>query len=98
MGEGIIEATITQILKSVGASVEQDETIFEIATDKVDSEITAPESGVITEILVQEGDVVKIGSLLAMLQTEGEEEDNATNRRRRRRYQSNGCRDRNSKN
>ncbi len=75
MGEGIIEATITQILKSVGASVEQDETIFEIATDKVDSEITAPESGVITEILVQEGDVVKIGSLLAMLQTEGEEED-----------------------
>ncbi len=47
MGEGVIEATITQILATPGTEVEEDDSILEIATDKVDSEIPAPENGVI---------------------------------------------------
>lgn len=74
MGEGVIEATITQILATPGTEVEEDDSILEIATDKVDSEIPAPENGVISEILVNEGDVVKVGQLIAILKTEGGEE------------------------
>lgn len=74
MGEGVIEATITQILATPGTEVEEDDSILEIATDKVDSEIPAPENGVISEILVNEGDIVKVGQLIAILKTEGGEE------------------------
>lgn len=73
MGEGVIEATITQILAKVGAEVEEDDSIIEIATDKVDSEIPAPENGIISELFVNEGDTVKVGQLIAKLKTDGEE-------------------------
>jgi 2-oxoglutarate dehydrogenase E2 component (dihydrolipoamide succinyltransferase) len=73
MGESIMEATILKWVKNVGDSVEADETILEIATDKVDSEVPSPVSGVISKILFQENDVVEIGKVIAMIATEGEE-------------------------
>ncbi len=72
MGESIVEATILKWVKQVGDTVEEDETILEIATDKVDSEVPSPVSGVISEILFQENDVVEIGKVLAIISTEGE--------------------------
>ena len=75
MGEGIIEATITKLLKNVGDSVEEEDSIMEIATDKVDSEIPAPASGVIAKILFEEGDVPKVGDLVAIITTDGESID-----------------------
>lgn len=73
MGESIMEATILKWVKQVGDSVEEDETILEIATDKVDSEIPSPVDGVITEIKFKEDDVVEVGKVIAIIQTEGEE-------------------------
>jgi 2-oxoglutarate dehydrogenase E2 component (dihydrolipoamide succinyltransferase) len=70
MGESIIEATILKWHKKVGDRVEQDETILEIATDKVDSEVPSPASGVITELLYVENDVVAVGKVIAMIATE----------------------------
>jgi len=72
MGESIVEATILKWVKNVGDSVEADETILEIATDKVDSEVPSPSAGVITEILFQEDEVVEVGKVLAMISTDGE--------------------------
>jgi 2-oxoglutarate dehydrogenase E2 component (dihydrolipoamide succinyltransferase) len=69
MGEGIIEATITRWLKKVGETIEEDESIVEIATDKVDSEIPASVSGVLSEIKYNEGDVVAIGEVIALMTT-----------------------------
>ncbi|WP_372751201.1 dihydrolipoamide acetyltransferase family protein [Labilibaculum sp.] len=73
MGEGITEATITQFLKKVGDYVEEDDSIMEIATDKVDSEIPAPQSGTLIEFLFEEGDTPKVGDVVAIIATEGEE-------------------------
>ncbi len=73
MGESIMEATILKWVKQVGDTVEIDETILEIATDKVDSEIPSPVAGTIAEILFQEDDVVEIGKVIAIIATEGEE-------------------------
>ena len=70
MGEGIIEATLTKWLVKEGQQVDEDQSIVEIATDKVDSEIPAPKSGIIQKILVVEGSVPKIGDTIAILQTE----------------------------
>lgn len=72
MGESIIEATILKWVKKVGDTVKADETILEIATDKVDSEIPSPTSGVISEILFPEDSVVAVGSIIAIISTEGE--------------------------
>ena len=72
MGESIIEATILNWVKNVGDSVELDETILEIATDKVDSEIPSPVAGVISQILFQVNDVVEVGKVIAIIATEGE--------------------------
>jgi len=72
MGESIVEATILKWVKNVGDSVEADETILEIATDKVDSEVPSPSAGVITEIMFKEDDVVEVGKVLAMISTDGE--------------------------
>ena len=78
MGEGVIEATITKWMVNVGDSVEEDDTLVEVATDKVDSEIPAPESGIVKEILLKEGDIPKIGTPLLILETENEElQDNS---------------------
>ena len=73
MGESIMEATILKWVKQVGDKVEEDETILEIATDKVDSEIPSPVDGIIKEILFKEDDVVEVGKLIAIIQTEGDE-------------------------
>ncbi len=67
MGEGIVEATITKWLKKEGEKTNEDETIVEIATDKVDSEIPAPKAGIIEKILLPEGSVAKVGQVIAIL-------------------------------
>lgn len=72
MGESISEATILNWLKNVGDTVEEDETILEVATDKVDSEVPAPCSGVITEIRCQANEVVKIGRVIAIIDADTE--------------------------
>jgi 2-oxoglutarate dehydrogenase E2 component (dihydrolipoamide succinyltransferase) len=74
MGEGIIEATILNWVKKVGDTVAFDDTIVEIATDKVDSEIPSPVDGKITEIKFKENDVVAVGEVLALIEIEGEED------------------------
>jgi 2-oxoglutarate dehydrogenase E2 component (dihydrolipoamide succinyltransferase) len=73
MGESIIEATILNWVKKEGDTVSVDETILEIATDKVDSEIPSPVDGKILQILYKEDDVVEIGKVIAIIGTEGEE-------------------------
>lgn len=72
MGESIIEATILKWVKQVGEKVSVDDTILEVATDKVDSEIPSPVEGVITEILFPEESVVEVGKVIAIIATEGE--------------------------
>jgi len=67
MGESIFEGTITKWLKSKGERVERDEPLFEISTDKIDSEIPAPASGVIRDILVKEGQTVQINTVVAVI-------------------------------
>jgi len=73
MGESIMEATIIKWVKNVGDTVEADETILEIATDKVDSEVPSPVSGTIAKILFGEDDTVAVGNVIAVIATEGEE-------------------------
>jgi pyruvate dehydrogenase E2 component (dihydrolipoamide acetyltransferase) len=67
MGESIVEGTLTRWLKKVGEKVERDEPLFEISTDKVDTEIPAPEAGVLTEILVAEGNTVAINTVVGRI-------------------------------
>jgi pyruvate dehydrogenase E2 component (dihydrolipoamide acetyltransferase) len=67
MGESIVEGTLTRWLKKVGDKVERDEPLFEISTDKVDTEIPAPEAGVLSEILVQEGATVAINTVVGRI-------------------------------
>jgi 2-oxoglutarate dehydrogenase E2 component (dihydrolipoamide succinyltransferase) len=71
MGESIMEATILKWLKQPGDAVKQDETILEIATDKVDSEVPSITEGIIEEVLFQVNDVVPIGSVIARIRTNG---------------------------
>ncbi len=68
MGESISEATIISWLKNVGDYVEAEETILEVATDKVDSEVPAPISGIITEIRFHKDAVVEVGTVLALIE------------------------------
>jgi pyruvate dehydrogenase E2 component (dihydrolipoamide acetyltransferase) len=70
MGESIAEGTVSTWLKKVGDSVERDEPIMEISTDKVDAEIPSPAAGVLVEILVNEGETVEVGSVVAFIETE----------------------------
>ncbi|MEE8199091.1 MAG: dihydrolipoamide acetyltransferase family protein [Thermoplasmata archaeon] len=74
MGETIIEGTILVWLKAEGERVEADEPLLEIETEKVDSELPAPASGVLQEILVGEGETVEVGTVLAVIATEVEVE------------------------
>jgi len=67
MGESIVEGTLTRWLKKPGEQVERDEPLFEISTDKVDTEIPSPAAGVLSEILVQEGTTVAINSIVARI-------------------------------
>jgi 2-oxoglutarate dehydrogenase E2 component (dihydrolipoamide succinyltransferase) len=70
MGESVAEATITNWLKKVGETIEMDEAVLEIATDKVDSEVPSEVSGVLTEILFNVDDVVQVGQTIAIIETE----------------------------
>ncbi|HUQ14418.1 MAG TPA: dihydrolipoamide acetyltransferase family protein [Gemmatimonadales bacterium] len=70
MGESIAEGTLSRWIKKVGEAVKRDEPIFEISTDKVDAEIPAPSAGVLTEILVQEGQTVPVQTVVAKIDTE----------------------------
>ena len=67
MGESITEGTITKWLKKVGESVQRDEPLFEISTDKVDAEIPSPVAGILTEIKVPEGATVGINTVVAVI-------------------------------
>src|SRR5207249_7289548 len=63
MGVSVSEGTVTKWAKQVGEQIEADETLLEISTDKVDTEVPSPASGVISEILVQEGETVEVGTV-----------------------------------
>jgi len=67
MGESIAEGTIVRWMKKVGDSIDRDEPLFEISTDKVDAEIPSPAAGVLTEIKVQEGETVAVNSVVATI-------------------------------
>src|SRR6185436_18789734 len=67
MGVSVSEGTITKWLKQQGEQVEADEALLEISTDKVDTEVPSPGSGVLSEILVQEGQTVDVGTVLARI-------------------------------
>jgi pyruvate dehydrogenase E2 component (dihydrolipoamide acetyltransferase) len=77
MGESIAEGTIVRWMKKVGDSVDRDEPLFEISTDKVDAEIPAPAAGVLTAIKVKEGETVAVNSVVAVIGTAGEAKDAA---------------------
>ncbi len=72
MGESIAEGTIVRWIKKVGDSIDRDEPLFEISTDKVDAEIPSPAAGVLTEIKVKEGETVPVNSVVATIGTAGE--------------------------
>jgi 2-oxoglutarate dehydrogenase E2 component (dihydrolipoamide succinyltransferase) len=72
MGESVAEATILKWLKKEGDKIEADEMVLEIATDKVDTEIPAPSAGILSKRLFEEGQVVKVGEVIALIAAEGE--------------------------
>ncbi len=71
MGESLQEGTITKWLKKIGDVVERDEMILEISTDKVDTEVPSPVSGILADILVQEGETVEVGVVIAKISSDG---------------------------
>jgi pyruvate dehydrogenase E2 component (dihydrolipoamide acetyltransferase) len=71
MGVSVSEGTITKWLKSEGEHIARDEALLEISTDKVDTEVPSPAEGVVTQILVQEGETVEVGTVLAVIAPEG---------------------------
>ena len=71
MGESIAEGTLTRWLKQIGETVERDEDLFEISTDKVDADIPSPVAGTLVEILVEEGATVEVNTVVARIDTEG---------------------------
>jgi len=77
MGESVMEGTVIEWAKNVGDKVEVDETLLEIATDKVDTEVPSPEAGVLVEILVEADETVEVGQPIAIIDTEGETSDSS---------------------
>ena len=71
MGESIVEGTLTKWLKKPGERVERDEPLFEISTDKVDTEIPSPAAGVLKEVLVEEGKTVGINTVVGRIDEAG---------------------------
>jgi 2-oxoglutarate dehydrogenase E2 component (dihydrolipoamide succinyltransferase) len=69
MGESVMEGTVIEWTKSVGDEVEEDETLLEIATDKVDTEVPSPQAGTLLEILVDEGETIEVGQTIAVIGT-----------------------------
>ncbi|MFD2203381.1 dihydrolipoamide acetyltransferase family protein [Shivajiella indica] len=78
MGESIIEGTILTWLKKEGDSIEQDESVLEVATDKVDTEVPATHGGILKKILAKEGEVVAVGAPIAIIETEEESHDDSS--------------------
>src|SRR5438874_2671356 len=70
LGETVTEGTITKWFKQVGEKVDADEPLFEVSTDKVDSEVPAPQAGYLSEIVVPEGETVPVGARLAVISEE----------------------------
>jgi 2-oxoglutarate dehydrogenase E2 component (dihydrolipoamide succinyltransferase) len=70
LGETVTEGTVMKWFKALGENVERDEPLFEISTDKVDSEVPSPAAGVLSEILVPEGETVEVGTVLAVVASE----------------------------
>jgi pyruvate/2-oxoglutarate dehydrogenase complex dihydrolipoamide acyltransferase (E2) component len=83
LGESVTEGTVTRWLKQEGDTVEQDEPLLEVSTDKVDTEIPSPAAGVLKKIIAQEDDTVEVGGELAVIGDGGEapEEKSAARRR-----------------
>ncbi|GHC63332.1 dihydrolipoamide acetyltransferase family protein [Ulvibacter litoralis] len=77
MGESVAEATLTNWLKNVGDTIEADEAVLEIATDKVDSEVPSEVDGVLVERLFEVDDVIQVGQTIAIIETEGDVETDA---------------------
>lgn len=75
LGESIIEATITRWIKQPGDTIEEDDAIVEIATDKVDSEIPSPVEGKLIEVKYKEGDIVEVGKVIAVIETDPDSAD-----------------------
>lgn len=73
MGESIMEATVLTWLKSEGDTIEPDESILEVATDKVDTEVPSTHGGVLTQILANDGDVIPVGAPIAIITTDGDD-------------------------
>ena len=73
LGESVTEGTITTWLKEVGDTVEVDEPLLEVSTDKVDTEIPSPVAGVLIEVKAEEDDTVEVGEVIAIIGEEGEE-------------------------
>src|SRR4051812_32535688 len=74
MGESVAEATILKWLKKEGDRIEADEPVLEIATDKVDSDVPSPASGTLSKKMFEEGQVVKVGQVIALIAEEGKVE------------------------
>jgi len=72
MGESVMEGTVIEWTKSVGDKVEEDETLLEIATDKVDTEVPSPQAGILVEILAEEGETIEVGQAIAIIETDAE--------------------------
>src|SRR2546428_14033697 len=72
LGETVVEGTITKWLKKEGESVDRDEPLFEISTDKVDTEVPSPVAGKVVSIKVPEGETVQVGTELALIESDGQ--------------------------
>jgi len=75
MGESVMEGTVIEWSKKVGDQVEEDETLLEIATDKVDTEVPSPQAGTLIEILAEEGDTIEVGQAIAVIETDADAVD-----------------------
>src|SRR5699024_49710 len=78
MGESVMEGTVIEWSKSVGDSVEEDETLLEIATDKVDTEVPSPQAGILVEILAEEDETIEVGQPIAIIETDAEAAETAS--------------------
>jgi len=72
MGESVMEGTVIEWAKNVGDTVAVDETLLEVATDKVDTEVPSPEAGILVEVLAEEGDVIEVGKPIAIIETDAD--------------------------
>ena len=91
MGESIMEGTILKWLKKEGDIINEDESVLEVATDKVDTEIPSTCSGKLSQILVKEGDIVKVGSPIALIETESSSNKNKDDIDFARKIENNFC-------